>query len=108
MKKIQRWLVAGTVLALVALPAVNAFADSWTGRISDNHCGAGGAKDGHADCAKRCVKGGGKFIFVNNADQKVYAISKQDISDELLSGEVVVTGSVADGTITVESIAKKQ
>lgn len=107
MKNTQRWLVAVAVLALVALPAANAFADSWTGWISDNHCGAGGAKEGHADCAKRCVKGGGKFIFVNTEDKKVYAIDKQDIADDLLSGEVVVTGTVADGAIKVESIAKK-
>ena len=79
-------LIAAVALALVLLPGSAAFADSWTGRISDDHCGAGGAKDGHAACAKKCVGGGGKYVFVNGADKKVYQISKQDLSDDLLSG----------------------
>ena len=108
MKNFSRWFAALAVLALIALPSANAFADSWTGWISDSHCGAGGAKAGHADCAKKCVKGGGKYVFVTGEDKKVFPIDKQDLTDELLAGEVVITGTLADGAIKVESIAKKQ
>lgn len=98
-------VLATFCLALFLAPA--AHADSWTGWISDSHCGAGGAKPGHASCAKKCKEDGGKFIFVNNADKKVYQISKQDIADDLLAGEVTVTGSLEGDAIKVESIVKK-
>lgn len=94
-------------LCLALFLAPTAHADSWTGWVSDSHCGAGGAKAGHASCAKKCVHDGGKFVFVNGADKKVYQLSKQDIADDLLAGEVTVTGTVEGDSIKVESIAKK-
>ena len=100
-------LIAALAFALVVLPGTAAFADSWTGRISDDHCGAGGAKDGHAACAKKCVDGGGKYVFVN-ADKKVFAIDNQELASQHLDHEVVVTGTVDGTNLKVESIAKKQ
>lgn len=94
------------VLALTALflPALAA-ADSWTGWITDDHCGAKGAKAEHASCAKKCLDQGGKLVFYNNADQKLYSLDNQKLAEEHLGHEVVVTGT-ADGTsIKVESIA---
>ena len=94
------------VLALAALlaPAL-ASADSWNGWITDEHCGAKGAKAGHADCAKKCMDQGGKLVFFNSADQKLYSLDNQKLAEEHLGHEVVVTGT-ADGTsIKVESIA---
>lgn len=94
------------VLALAALlvPAL-ASADSWTGWITDEHCGAKGAKAEHADCAKKCMDQGGKLVFFNSADQKLYSLDNQKLAEEHLGHEVVVTG-MADGTsIKVESIA---
>jgi Protein of unknown function (DUF5818) len=98
--------IAALAFALVLLPATAALADSWTGRISDDHCGAGGAKDGHAACAKKCVGAGGKYVFVT-ADSKVFAIDNQELASQHLDHEVVVTGSVDGTNIKVESIAKK-
>lgn len=97
--------LAALCLVLLLAPAVHA--DSWTGWISDSHCGAGGAKAGHAGCAKKCKDDGGKFVFVNGTDKKVFDISQQDISDDLLAGEVTVTGTIENGAIKVESIVKK-
>lgn len=94
------------VLALTALflPALAA-ADSWTGWITDEHCGAKGAKAEHASCAKKCMDQGGKLVFFNSADQKLYSLDNQKLAEEHLGHEVVVTGT-ADGTsIKVESIA---
>lgn len=107
MKKSLRWTIAALAFALVLLPGTAALADSWTGRISDDHCGAGGAKDGHAACAKKCVDGGGKYVFVNSADKKVYAIDNQELASQHLEHEVVVTGAVDGTSIKVESIAPK-
>ena len=98
------------VLALAALlaPAL-ASADSWTGWVTDEHCGAKGAKADHADCAKKCMDQGGKLVFFNNADQKLYSLDNQKLAEEHIGHEVVVKGSVHGNTIKVESIdaAKK-
>ena len=97
---------AFAVLALAALlvPAL-ASADSWTGWITDDHCGAKGASADHASCAKKCLDQGGKLVFFNSADQKLYNLDNQKLAEENIGHEVVVTGT-ADGTsIKVESIA---
>ena len=94
------------VLALAALlvPAL-ASADSWTGWITDEHCGAKGAKAEHADCAKKCMDQGGKLVFFNSADQKLYSLDNQKLAEEHLGHEVVVTGMADGNSIKVESIA---
>ena len=94
------------VLALAALlvPAL-ASADSWTGWITDDHCGAKGAKAEHADCAKKCLDQGGKLVFFNSADQKLYSLDNQKLAEEHLGHEVVVTGTADGNSIKVESIA---
>ena len=94
------------VLALAALlvPAL-ASADSWTGWITDDHCGAKGAKAEHADCAKKCLENGGKLVFYNTADEKIYQLDNQKLAEEHLGHEVVVTGTADGNSIKVESIA---
>jgi hypothetical protein len=94
------------VLALAALliPAL-ASADSWTGWITDDHCGAKGASAEHASCAKKCLDQGGKLVFFNSADQKLYNLDNQKLAEEHLGHEVVVTGSADGNSIKVESIA---
>ncbi|MES1243801.1 MAG: DUF5818 domain-containing protein [Acidobacteriota bacterium] len=94
------------VLALAALfvPAM-ALADSWTGWITDDHCGAKGAKAEHASCAKKCMDQGGKLVFFNSADQKLYALDNQKLAEEHLGHEVVVTGTADGSSIKVESIS---
>jgi Protein of unknown function (DUF5818) len=94
------------VLALAALlvPAL-ASADSWTGWITDDSCGAKGANAEHASCAKRCLDGGGKLVFFNSADQKLYSLDNQKLAEEHIGHEVVVTGTADGNGIKVESIA---
>jgi hypothetical protein len=94
------------VLALAALlvPAL-ASADSWTGWITDDHCGAKGASADHASCAKKCLDQGGKLVFFNSADQKLYNLDNQKLAEEHLGHEVVVTGTADGDGIKVESIA---
>jgi hypothetical protein len=93
------------VLALAALlvPAL-ASAASWTGWITDEHCGAKGTKAEHASCAKKCMDQGGKLVFFNNADQKLYNLDNQKLAEENLGQEVVISGTADGDNIKVEAI----
>lgn len=80
-------------------------ADSWTGYISDSHCGAKGAKEGHTDCSSKCVKEkGGSYVFVNDADHKVYNIADQDKAAAHAGHHVTVKGSTEGDSIKISSI----
>lgn len=104
-------LLALLLISIAALPALAGDAkpaESWTGWITDNHCGAKGANAQHTkDCVASCTKGGGKVVFYNNADQKIYEIDKADVALDHVGHEVVVTGVLDGGKIKVEKIEKK-
>lgn len=77
-----------------------------TGYISDSHCGAKGVNEKHAECATKCVKEkGAKYVFVNDADHKVYAIDAQDKVAAHAGHHVTVTGSVEGDSLKVTSVA---
>jgi Protein of unknown function (DUF5818) len=93
------------VLAL-AIPLASAGTKgSWTGWITDDHCGAKGAKAEHKSCAEKCLGRGSKLVFYNPADEKIYSLDNQDLAKEHLGHEVKVTGEVDGSAIKVESIA---
>ena len=78
---------------------------SWTGWISDSGCGVKGTKDGHADCAAKCVKEhGAKYVFVNDADKKVFAIDAQDKAAPHAGHHVTVKGTVDGDSLKLASI----
>ena len=97
---------AGLVsLTLCAAALAFAAEGSWTGYISDSQCGAKGANDKHAACAEKCVKEhGAKYVFVNDADKKVYAIADQDKVAAHAGHHVTVKGSVDGDNLTVASV----
>ncbi len=92
-----------TLCALLLTPTL-ALAGEWTGWITDDHCGAKGAKAEHKGCATKCLENGGKLVFYNAADQKLYNLDKQDVAKEHLGHEVTVSGEVEGDTIKVSSI----
>jgi hypothetical protein len=100
-----------TSIALIALLAVTflapalAHAGDWTGWITDEHCGAKGAKAGHEKCAEKCMSGGSKLVFYNNADKKIYTIDNQDLAKAHLGHEVKVSGDATGDSIKVSAIA---
>jgi len=97
------------LIALVLAVAPAMYAKSWTGWITDEHCGAKGASADHKGCAMKCSKEhGAALVFYNNDDKKIYKLSDQDKAKEHIGHEVVVSGSEADGTIKVDSIAEKK
>ena len=77
---------------------------TWTGYISDSKCGVKGANDGARDCTVKCVKEGAKYVFVNDADKKVYAIDAQDKVAAHAGHHVTVKGSVDGETLKLSSI----
>jgi hypothetical protein len=96
---------AGMVLALCAAAFAMAADGSWTGYISDSNCGAKGSNAKHADCAAKCVKEhSAKYVFVDDADKKVYEIDAQDKVAAHAGHHVVVKGSVDGGTLKLSGI----
>src|SRR6266436_1334199 len=96
-----------TSILVVAL-FVSAFAfagdASLTGYITDSKCGAKAAHEGAAECTVKCVKEGAKYVFVDDADKKVYAIADQDKVAAHAGHHVTVKGSVEGDTLSIASI----
>jgi len=92
-------------LALFAATIAFAVEGSWTGWITDDMCGAKNASQGNAECANKCVKEhGAKYVFVNEADKKVYAIDAQDKVAPHAGHHVVVKGTVDGDKLTLTGI----
>ena len=108
MKK-RHLLICAAVLLLAALPVLAAAgegAESWTGWITDSHCGADGANAKHTKaCVEKCAKGG-SVVFFNSADKTIYSLDAEGakMALEHVGHEVTVTGSLAEKVITVEEI----
>lgn len=98
-------LFALLALTLAALAGAAVTKGSWTGWVTDEHCGAKGASADHKACAEKCAGRGGKLVFYNNEDKKIYGLDKQDVAKSNLGQEVKVTGELDGKTIKVESIA---
>lgn len=89
-------------LLLLSLVTVAAWAEEMTGFITCSKCRHTEAKD--MECARNCIKGGVPALFYNTATQKFYKIANQDKVKSHAGEKVVVTGNVADDTLTVETI----
>ena len=99
------------VFSLVATLALGSMGllgadESWTGTISDSHCGASHGSTPAKQCTTGCVKKGAKYVMV--VGDKVYSIANQDNPDlaKLAGDNVKVTGKMDGETITVAKIAK--
>ncbi len=94
-----------TLLSLtVALAASAGTKGTWTGWVTDEHCGAKGASADHKACAEKCLKNGSKLVFYNTADKKIYSLDNQDMAKANIGHEVKVTGEVDGKSIKVASI----
>jgi hypothetical protein len=59
----------------------------------------------HAECATKCVKEkGAKYVFVNEADKKVYAIDAQEKVAAHAGHHVTVKGTVDGDNLKLSSI----
>jgi hypothetical protein len=96
-------IVAVTVLAFGCLAWAGS--KTWTGTVSDSHCGLkhAQASAAAAQCVAACVKGGAKYVLV--AHGKVYQLDDQAKFADYAGKSVKVTGELKGDTITVESVS---
>ena len=97
-----------TVLLFIAnFSAVSAMdKGKWTGFISDDKCAKKVYSKDHAECAKSCVKGGAKPVFVVN--EKSYTISDPKKVVNFIGNEVTITGEIdKSGVLVIETIEMK-
>jgi hypothetical protein len=89
----------------LALFSATAFADTWSGTISDANCAAkhADASEKSMACAKSCVKRGAAPVFVTG--DKVLKIGNPDAVMAHVGQKVEVTGSVSGDTVTVDKVA---
>lgn len=90
--------------ALFAASLTSAAEGTWTGYIADSTCGAKAAHEGARECTIKCVKEGAKYVFVNDADKKVYLVDAQDKVAAHAGHHVTVKGTVDGDTLKLESI----
>ena len=76
----------------------------WTGYISDSHCGAKGNNDGHAACAKKCIKEGYAPVFV--IGEKVYTINNPKKVSKYIGEKVTITGTITGDAVDIEKVSK--
>jgi hypothetical protein len=105
MKKMTIVLFTVFALTVAALAGAAGTQGTWTGWVTDEHCGAKGASADHKACAEKCLAKGGKLVFYNSADKKIYSLDKQDVAKANIGQEVKVTGEVDGKSIKVDSIA---
>lgn len=89
---------------LLALSTIGAYADTLTGFISDDACGAKHAAGTTADqnCAKSCIKMGGTAVFVEG--DKVYKIDNPVSIKGHEGQKVTVDGKMTGDTIHIDSV----
>lgn len=105
--KITRlFVVAVLVLTAAAGAVVAAETQTWTGWVTDSHCGAGGANAKHTKaCVEKCAQSG-KVQFFDATSKTLYDIDKVDEALELVGQQVKITGVLEGSAIKVASIAK--
>ena len=100
MKKLCVVVALMFALTALALASGSGKTGTWSGWIGDAKCGA---KVDPA-CAKKCIEGGEKAVFVNDNDKTVYPIANQDAVKGHAGHHVEVKGSMDNNTLTVSSV----
>ena len=90
--------------ALFLTFSASAFAETWSGTISDSMCAAKHEKATKEDmeCAQKCVKGGSPAVFVS--DGKVYKIDNQASVKDHIGHKVTITGTMTGDSIHIDDV----
>lgn len=85
-------LLAGTATFALA-------ADTMTGWVTEDHCGAKGASASHKECGTKCVAEGHKVAFYDNATKKVMVFDAdcQKGMAGMMAQEVTLSGVTMKG-----------
>ena len=100
----MRKLAAVTAIAL-SFACTGAFAESFTGYVSDAMCAKDphkAASPDHASCAQKCIQGGEKPVLV--VGDKVYSITNPDKLVSHAGHKVTVDADVKGDSLTVKSV----
>jgi len=106
----KKYALFAAAVLFAASPAL-AEEKTWTGTLSDAKCAAKHAKTEHgggsaddSECVKKCVEGGGKYVFVAGA--KTYQIANQDFATlkNHAGHQIALTGEMKGESITVSKI----
>ena len=92
------------LVLLFALTIYAAEKGTWTGFIGDAHCGVKGNNAEHADCAKKCVKGGEAPVLV--VGDKVYKLKNPKKVAKFIGDKVTITGDLMNDEIDIEKVSK--
>jgi hypothetical protein len=106
MKRIAFLAVAA--LSLSPLAALAADSSQITGWVSDSMCGAKHAGGGAA-CVKKCIDGGSKPVFVDDAKKQVWVIDNPDAVKSFYGDHVTVTATADSSakSVHIDAIAAK-
>jgi hypothetical protein len=92
------------ILALSTVPAMAAdmSAAKIPGYIADSKCGAThNSSSPNASCVKKCIDGGAKPVFVDDAKKEVYTIDDPDVVKDHYGHHVAVIGKVDEDGKTI-------
>jgi len=87
---------------------------TWIGRISDSACGRqheetaeGAGAQSDRDCTLACIRGGSRYVLVTQSG--VLPIVNQQFAglSDHAGRNVTVTGTIADGAVTVTKMASR-
>ena len=102
----MRILASAVVVAGLMFGADLSAQQTWTGQISDSHCGAKHTMQGMSEraCTEMCVKNKGEYVFVTGG--KVLKIADQTSKDLATHAghTVMLTGTMKNDTVTVAKI----
>ena len=95
-KLVSRTLILAMVLGVGLTALATAEDGTWSGWLTETHCGAAGAKAAHADCAVKCVKEkGGKWALYNPTDKSIFVLSGDDaMMEKMAAKEITVKGDM--------------
>ena len=100
----MRKLAAVTAIAL-SFACTGAFAESFTGYVSDAMCAKDphkAASPDHASCAQKCIQGGEKPVLV--VGDKVYNITNPDTLVPHAGHKVTVDANAKGDSLTIKSV----
>ena len=77
---------------------------TWTGFITDEHCGVKSANESHAECARKCVAGGKTAVLV--VGDKMYKFSDPKRVADFVGQKVTIKGELNGDVIEVKKVKK--
>lgn len=104
MKKLLLICLAFCALFMVVNVTFAADDTTVSGWVADSKCGAKAAREGTAECTKKCIAKGAKMVVVTDGDQKVLTVDNPKKLAGHEGHHVAVTGSVNGDSIHVDSV----